>query len=295
MNQVFPWREAPATAFAVIGDPISHSLSPKMQTAALRALGRSETYVAIHVPEGEVAEALDYLKSLGTFGVNVTVPHKLAALEWSREPDELAVFLGAANTLNLQTGKAINTDAGGFEMVVEKLVRPHHLGVTKPKALILGAGGSARSVILALHDQGYDVSLYNRTRSRAETLLADMKVSYVSLLDSPEISDCDLLVNTTSISLKGGGSSASSELGIDFAHGKKGLYALDLSYDKAGNPTPFLWEAAENGYSTQDGRAMLVYQGAMALMWWLKDEGVDINTIIPRMAAAVGIELPTMT
>jgi shikimate dehydrogenase len=294
MNEVFPWREAPSTTFAVIGDPISHSLSPKMQTAALRAIGRSETYVAIHVPEGEVADALNHLKRLGTLGVNVTVPHKLAALEWATEPDQRAVLLGAANTLNLQTGRAINTDAIGFEMVVEKLVRPYQ-NSSRPKALILGAGGSARSVILALNDQKYEISLYNRTRARAETLLADMKVGYVKLLDSPDISECDLLVNTTSISLKGGGSSASSELGIDLGSGKKGLHALDLSYDKAGNLTPFLKEAAQYGYSTQDGRAMLVYQGAMALMWWLNDDGVNIKRIIPPMAAAVGIELPTMT
>jgi shikimate dehydrogenase len=287
-HPVYEWREAQPADFAVIGDPIAHSLSPLMQTAALRSLGRSETYIAVHVLPREVSQALDHLRSLGVKGVNVTLPHKFAALEWSEASggmqEDLAKRLRAANTLNLPTGDAKNTDAAGFAASLRDL---------KPtRALVLGAGGSARAILLALANLGVQTRLFNRTPERAIGLIAELDLGRsTTFVDLPDPQGCDLIVNATS-AFHGPDAGSGAGPGIDFSRAQTSALAYDLSYDRSKQLTPFLEIAARFGLRTQDGRAMLAYQGAHSLAWWLGPEAPPFEQLARPMLLAIQAQLP---
>jgi shikimate dehydrogenase len=258
MNDFYPWREAPEAEFGVIGDPVGHSLSPRMHTAAYSALGLPYRYVAIQVPAGEVAQALARLRSIGYQGINVTVPHKEEALTWASHVEPLARRVRAANTLKLAEGACINTDAPGFLDTLKGF------DPSRPSALLLGAGGSARAVAVALLTAGYNLFLYNRTQARVEALAAELKIPAYQIRETADPTGVSLIVNTTSASLN------KEMLHVQWDRAEKGALAYDLMYSK--EPTPFLQSAAQRGLATMDGRAMLVAQGARAFKWWL---GID--------------------
>ena len=268
MNAYSAWQEAPEAEFAVIGDPVSHSLSPRMHQAAYSAYGLSLRYVAIHVPAGEVALALDHLVTRGYRGVNVTVPHKEAALDWCADAAPLARRVRAANTIRFSDRTCINTDAPGF---IDTL---GDLGLRPGTALLLGAGGSARALAYALADEGWRLRIYNRTRARAEELLSGLRLN-AEILDDPDPLDADLILNTTSASLQ------NADLGIPWERASAHAVAYDLMY--APTATPFMAAAAEHGLRTTDGRPLLAAQGARSFTWWL-------NLPSPRaaMLAALG-------
>lgn len=257
MNTVFPWREAPefetGSGFAVIGDPVSHSKSPMMHHAAYRAFGLPYAYHAIHVPVGEVDYALDHLRSVGYKGINVTVPHKEHAWQWSRFPDEVSSRVKAANTLRLHDGAAINTDAPGFMDTLDDL------GMPPGRALLLGAGGSARAIALAMFQGGWHLALYNRTESRAHELRDQLGID-ISITSTADPLDCDLIVNMTSASLQ------NSQLPILWSNASPDVVAVDLMYST--EPTPFLLRASGLGLRTSDGLALLAAQGARSFEWW---------------------------
>lgn len=253
--------------FAVIGDPVGHSLSPRMHEAAYRELGMSHVYEAIRVPAGGVAAHLGRLSDEGFAGVNVTVPHKEEALAFG-EPDEFCQRARAVNTIDLRTGKGKNTDAPGFLAVLAR----HGAG---SRVLLLGAGGSARALALAMGDAGYELAIWNRTEARAVELAGSCGGRAVSGWSG----DFDVIVNATSASLTG-------ELPLDPAliqpPASAGGLAIDLYY--AGGPTPFMAAFADRGWSTLDGRELLVEQGALAFEFWL-----DVEAPREAMRAAVGL------
>ncbi len=252
MNVVYPWREAPEADFAVIGDPVKHSLSPAMHSAAYRALGLDLRYVAIHVAPGEVAEALSHLSSLGYRGINVTVPHKEEALSWATRPEPFAIRARAANTLRLEDGSAINTDAPGFLDTLEGRVQPG------AAVLMIGAGGSARALAIALVEAGYRVRIQNRTPEKAIEIA---EISGAIAVDSLDPVGVELILNTTSASLHG------FELPIPWKRAEPNALAYDLAY--APEMTTFMTAAARHGLPVTDGRDLLVAQGARSMEWWL--------------------------
>jgi shikimate dehydrogenase len=252
VNEVFDWREAPAGDFAVIGDPVQHSLSPKMHSAAYSFLGLSLRYFAIHVKPGDVAEALDHLSSIGYRGINVTVPHKEEALMWARKPHEFATRARAANTLCLEDGSAINTDAPGFLDTISGVV------ATGSEVLMIGAGGSARALAIAMVEAGYKVKIQNRTRQKADEIA---KISGATTVDTLDPSGVELIVNTTSASLHG------QVLPIPWDRAEPSALAYDLAY--APHKTAFMLAAEQSGIRAMDGRELLVAQGARSFEWWL--------------------------
>ena len=256
MNEVFAWRDAPSAEFAVIGFPISHSLSPAMHSAAFAACGLTSSYVAIEVHPGEVSDALNHLADLGYRGVNVTVPHKEDAFGWCTTTTSVASDLRVCNTLELQKRHGTNTDVQGFASSL-----PIN-GTTTKSALVLGAGGSARSILYALISEGWTISLWNRTRLRAEELLAQIEVlgQSVTIVDEPDLSGKVLIVNTTSASLTG------DRLPLDWDLASPSALAYDLAYGKG--LTPFLEDAQQFGLEIMDGRHMLMEQGAAAFEFW---------------------------
>jgi len=248
----YEWRDAPVADFAVIGDPVAHSLSPHMHSAAYHALNLPYTYLAVRASEDELDSALDRLAALGYKGANVTVPHKERAFAWSPKPDELATRIGAVNTLDFRDGSSTNTDAPGFLHTLA------NLGISGGRALLLGAGGSARAIAAVLPAAGFQVSIWNRTAARARSLAEEFGLSYVDRASA----DFDLIVNTTSTGLTG------AELPIDWGSAPPSAVAYDLVYGE----TQFLRIAARHGLRPVDGKALLAAQGALSLAWWL---GVD--------------------
>lgn len=247
---VFPWREAPAADFAVIGDPVAHSRSPQMHNAAFKALGLKFKYVAVHVPPGEVKDALSHLAELGYQGVNATVPHKEEAIGWCMHVDKFVTEVQAVNTIDLERKAGINTDANGFLATL-----PDSPGKS---ALILGAGGSARALARALVREGWTVRIHNRTPEKANALA---KAVGAQMVDEPDPTGANLILNTTSASLGG------EELPVLWDRAQAGALAYDLAYGQG--PTPFMKTAAAQGLATMDGLPMLVQQGALALEWWI--------------------------
>lgn len=260
MNEVFAWPDAPHAEFAVIGHPVTHSLSPRMHNAAFAALELPYRYVAIEVPVGEVGFALDHLRAIGYQGVNVTVPHKFEAMEWCKQVDPFAHRARAVNTIRPATKEGTNTDGPGF-------VRFAQIGLTPPSdrhVLMLGAGGSAMSISLAIADAGEVVRVWNRTPARAESLVADLDHPNVRYEPDLTLDGAWMVVNATSASLQG------DPLPIEWRTSTP-LDVIDLMYGDG--VTPFLNAAQLSGvgHRLADGRALLVEQGALAFEWWTGD------------------------
>jgi shikimate dehydrogenase len=249
------WRSPPKAEFAVIGDPVEHSLSPRMHAAAFRALGLPYRFVSLRVPAGRVGECLESLRSAGYIGVNVTVPHKEEALVWAERTDKFSRRIRAANTVSLGERSAANTDGDGFLDTLAVL--EVHPGSS---ALVLGAGGAARAVSAALSDAGYGLRLWNRTPERASALAESLGLP-AAILDVPDPEGVALIVNATSAGFAGAAPPVLWERAPDSA------LAYDLSYGPA--PGPFLAEAACRGLRRTDGVPLLVAQGARSLELWL--------------------------
>lgn len=255
---------------AVLGQPVAHSRSPAMQTAALAELGLADwSYEAIEVaPEGFEA-LVRSLPERGFAGVNVTVPHKLAALALADRASPAAREIGAANTLSFEgLIAAENTDATGL------------LGAlgTDPagrRALVLGAGGSARACVWALAGAGAEVSIWNRTAAKAEALAGELGARAVAAAAGELRPDAyELVVNATTVGLEaanavGAGAQAGTSLkGLPFAADAigEGQIVVDLVYGTA--PTPLATAAGSRGARVVDGLEVLVHQGAASLRIW---------------------------
>ncbi len=238
--------------FAVIGDPVGHSWSPKMHTAAYEALGLKLTYEAIHVPLEEFDEAMESLIKLGYNGVNVTLPLKFNAFGWAEvEPESLA--FGAINTVDLRTRVGCNTDAPGFL----DTLRQFEIEAPGP-VLLLGAGGTSNALARALVGAGFEVRIYNRTPEKAEELADQVGASFTF---EPDVRDASLVLNTTSAGISG------PALDIAWGAARSDAIAYDVMYGAA--PTIFLEDAEKAGFRAVDGRHMLVAQGARSFEWWL--------------------------
>jgi shikimate dehydrogenase len=235
-----------------------------MHNAALRALEMDDwRYQALPVPEELFAETARALGAAGFAGVNVTIPHKQAALALADRASEAARAIGAANTLSFSADGTIaaeNTDAPGLVAALGQLA-----GLpAQPSALVLGAGGSARAAVWALRAAGArEVSVWNRTPARAVALAAELGVRAVS---SPE--PAELLINCTAVGLERSASEPEglNQLGLTFDQVGEYPYVIDFVYRS--DPTPLLAAARAHGAGTVDGLEILVAQGALSLELW---------------------------
>ena len=237
----------------VLGWPVAHSRSPAMHNAALRALGRDDWhYQRLPVPPELLEETVRALPEAGFAGANVTVPHKEAALALATEATDAARAIGAANTLTF-AGDAIhadNTDAPGL---IAALPEP----VAGRRALVLGAGGSARAAAWALREAGADVHVHNRTAARAAALADALAVGHAAA-----VQPADVLVNCTTVGLDD-----PDAMPIDPAVLPGYAVVVDLVYRAGG--TALLRAAQAAGRRTVDGLEILVQQGALSLERWI--------------------------
>ncbi|MEI7668726.1 MAG: shikimate dehydrogenase [Pseudomonadota bacterium] len=250
---------------AVIGSPISHSLSPRLHNFWLNKYNIDAVYEAIEVKSEDLASFLRSLDKNGFIGINITIPHKEESLKYVDYKDEFATSIGAINTIIVKNGKLIgsNTDAYGFIASLKN----QQVQIHKTRALIIGAGGAAKAVCAGLVAENAELIIANRNLNRAEELstnFGNIKVISLDEIDS-YLNDISLLVNTTSLGMKN-----QPELEISLKSLPKSAIVTDIVY----NPlmTNLLKQAQENGNKTIDGLWMLLYQAQKAFSLWFDIE-----------------------
>lgn len=250
----------------VIGNPVAHSLSPTLQQPALDALGIPARYELWPTTAEELPARISSLRAPNVMGANVTLPHKQAVMELIDEVSPSARRAGAVNTIVNRQGHLFgdNTDIAGFATALSE-VAPEPGGL---RVLLLGAGGAARGVVLALAGSGVSqITLANRNPERAQTLAADMAPVELTTIDlSPErlratLPGTTLLINATSLGWKPGETPLPLEL-LDLL--PDDAIVVDLTYRE----TDLLAAARARGLTTLDGLPMLIHQGAHALTLW---------------------------
>lgn len=262
-------RAAPTGATrvaAVIGDPVRHSRSPLIMNAAFAAAALDWVYVAFEVPAGGVPAALGGVRALGIAGLSVTMPHKDAVAAAVDELSGDARQLGAVNCVVNDGGtlRGHNTDGVGFVDALDAETGTSPAGLS---CVVVGAGGAARSVVLALARAGAaEVVVVNRTRERAEeaaALAGDRGRVVAPDAAGPVLADAGLVVNATSVGMQEppGGATPFDPVVLH-----AGQLVADLVYQPL--LTPLLAEAGRRGATPVDGLGMLVHQAAAAFELW---------------------------
>lgn len=275
--------EGTTRVVGILGNPVDHSLSPRMHNAAYAALGLDYVYVPFRATPATIRGAVRAMRTLGIVGFNVTVPYKQDVVRLVDRLGPAATAIGAVNTIWRDGDDIVgdNTDAAGF---VDAL-KAHGAKIRGAPVLVIGAGGSARAVLHALKTGGAaDVVLANRTKAKALRLAREFGVTATTLDALHEeglLETRTLVVNCTPVGLKGG-----DFLEYTAAQTPKRCVHFDLAYSRDGL-TPFLALAHKARRPIIDGRHMLVHQGAAAFRLFTgKKAPVD------AMLAAVGISQP---
>ncbi|WP_341914009.1 shikimate dehydrogenase [Ferrovibrio terrae] len=267
----------------VIGWPVDHSRSPKLHGFWLQQHGLSGRYDKLPVPPEDLAAFMaDLPKEPGFRGINVTIPHKVAALPYLAQVDPVAQRIGAVNTITVQPDGSLhgsNTDAFGF-LESLKADAPGGWSPAAGPAAVLGAGGAARAIIVALLDAGTpEIRLLNRSRDKADALAAEFG-SRIAPADwearAEALGGAGLLVNTTSLGMAG---QPPLDLALD------DLPATALVNDIVYSPleTDLLARARARGNPVVDGLGMLLHQGRPGFEAWF---GVA-PAVTPELRAAV--------
>ena len=258
---------------ALIGNPVSQSLSPIIQNKALQYLGLDLIYISIPVEKENLTLVINSLKKINCVGLNITIPYKEKVFNLCSEVSPIAQKLKAVNTLKLSSEKewsGTNTDVDGFIYPLKNLNLAHK------KALILGSGGACRSVIQGLINLNLSkITIISRNNNTLTELINNFKnYNQVKGFNNKNeqipnlIEDADLIINTTPVGMK---KEINNESYLPFGekfweplNAKTTIY--DLIYNPA--PTPLLQLAEKKGCMTIDGTYMLVAQGAKSLSFW---------------------------
>jgi shikimate dehydrogenase len=255
------WPSAATTVVGVIGDPVDHSLSPLIHNTAFAALGLDWVSVGFAVPAGAAAGAVAGMRALQLAGLSVTMPHKGEVAGLVDECTPVAAQLGAVNCLRWTEGRLVgdNTDGEGFVAALRRGAGVDPVGL---RCLVLGAGGAARAVVLALAGAGAaEVAVVNRTAERAASAAA-LAGDRGRLGDPADVRTVDLVVQATPAGMAG----AEVHPLVDGAALGPGQVAVDLVYHPA--VTPWLAAARSNGATAVGGLGMLVHQAAAQLAAW---------------------------
>lgn len=242
--------------FAIVGDPVGHSLSPAMQTAAFRTLGVDAAYVPIRVPADALPQAVAALRSLGVLGFNVTTPHKRGVVPLLDGLEGDASFLKAVNTVVVREGKLLghNTDGRGALAAL----RDAGVAVKGARALVLGAGATAAAIGLSLRMAGAQLAIANRTPANAEGICKQLGAELYPFSPdalAPALSRAGIVINATPVGRDG------KESVLPFASFRRDQVVFDVNY---GAPSALLRRAAEAGAKTVSGEELLLQQGGFA-------------------------------
>ncbi|MFC4738189.1 shikimate dehydrogenase [Bacillus daqingensis] len=250
--------------FGVIGDPISHSLSPVMHEAAYKEAGIEAAYLPFHTPPEQLENAIRGVRGLGMTGINVTIPHKEAVIAYLDELDPTAKRIGAVNTIARKGDRLIgcNTDGEGYVRSLEPNLRRK---LDSCRILIIGAGGAARAAAMTLYDRGAEITIANRTVERAASLAqaCGNKVKVCSMQEAQaQLTSFDVIINSTSIGMTP--DLASMALPLDKL--SRNTVVSDMIYTPL--ETAFLKAAAKQGSTVVNGTGMFIEQGALAFERW---------------------------
>ena len=242
--------------YAVIGNPVSHSLSPLMHNCAFEHIGFNGVYLAFNVKE--ISSAIEGIKSLGIKGVSVTIPHKQTVMECLDEIDDKALKIGAVNTIVNKRGKLIgyNSDCLGAMYALKEKT-----SIKNKNVVIVGAGGAARAIGFGTLAEGGKLTILNKFEDEGERLANNLGVKYYPISQFEKI-NCDILINATPLGMTP--DTKSTPVKQDALH--KDLVVMDIVY----NPlkTKLLKEAENSGCITVDGMSMFIYQGAFQFELW---------------------------
>jgi len=278
------WEEksgnvSPPIRLGVVGDPVAHSLSPQMQNAALEKSGLDFRYAAFQIAPNELGEAFDLFRAHEFIGLNLTVPHKIAALALLDGVEEQARKIGAINTVVLRSGKSCgwNTDAPGFAAAIREAFS---VDLRDLRILLLGAGGGAGRAIAwqCAWENCERLVLANRIFEKAQTLARELAPLFAgprvlgpaARLEAirweenalrPQIGRIDLVVNATTLGLK-----QFDPLPLPRTLLAPHLMIYDLIAQE--RPTPLLDAAADAGARRANGLTLLLQQGALAFELW---------------------------
>jgi shikimate dehydrogenase len=255
----------------LLGDPIAHTLSPALHNAAFAALGLDWVYVALRVRPADLGAALAGVRALGLAGANVTVPHKQTVCAYLDELVDDAAVTGAANTIVRSGDRLVghNTDVEGFRLALRSVVAE---GVAGRSALVLGSGGAARAVVLALARERIGrLTVWARSPQRAAEVAAvaagqgaqpEAEGRALAALTAADAAAADLLVNATTLGMEGAGKVPA--VLVDNVRVDQIVY--DVVYGR--RPTALVAAACSRGARTVDGARMLVEQAAVAFGLW---------------------------
>lgn len=260
--------------FGVLGDPIGHSRSPAMHRAAFRELGLPHSYLPFHVPPEALHQAIDGAGAMGFGGLNVTVPHKQAVVKFLDEVTGAAERIGAVNVVCFADGWAVghNTDGQGFLDALAELE-----GTSLNRAMVLGTGGAGRAIVDALIHDDPQLQLDWVSRDPGGVVPPDPRVTMRPYEAVTDLGGVGLFVNATTVGLEGGPTSFPVE--PDLAGLPADARVIDVVYPR---PRDGLLErAAARGLASQDGLAMLLWQGVRSLELWLGDPvGPDVVQVM---------------
>jgi len=246
--------------YLVIGNPIDHSLSPKLHNYWIKKNNIDAVYDKKEINEDEIKDIITEVRNGKIDGINVTVPFKKSVIPFLDQLTPIADEAQSVNTIYKENNKVIghNTDTGGFELGLRRI----NYDIKKKKIFILGAGGVVSSIILALKKmKAFKIILSNRTKQKAE----DLKKIYsdLEIIDWGQITDFDMIINATSLGLKN-----NDKIQLDLSKVGKGKLFYDLIY----NPTKtnFLLEGEKKGNQIENGKMMFIYQAHQAFTIWHK-------------------------
>ncbi len=236
----------------VIGDPVAHSLSPQMHNAGYEALNIDNQYIYVGC-KVDVNDIDDFIKGVRVMkiqGISCTMPHKIAVMPYLDEINEVAKKIGAVNTIVNDNGKLIgyNTDWLGIITPLEKITT-----IKNKRVALIGAGGAARAAAYAVTSKGANLTIYNRTLEKAQKLVEIFGGTAFRLDGLNNITNADIIINTTSVGLKN-----KNETILPKKFITKNQILFDAVY---GNETQFLRDAKEKGTQTIAGVEMLLCQG----------------------------------
>ena len=258
-------RKKMSKTFAVIGDPIDHSLSPNIHSAAFRELNLENSYIAYRIPKGELSEGIESLKKIKIDGFNITIPHKVEMMKYLDKMDESCSIIGAVNTVTNTEGilKGYNTDMDGFLDPFKK----KEIKIQDKKVLLLGAGGAARAIVAGVaKEKAKHITIANRTLENANNLAQfankiGLDADAITIENvGNDLKNYDIIVNATSVGLKNEPSPISLE----------SIKPETIVYDIVYMPmnTDFLKKAKEKEAKIIYGYEMLLGQAVRAFEIW---------------------------
>ncbi len=256
--------------YFVIGNPINHSLSPKLHNFWFRKHNLNAKYEKLLLEKDKLNKIVQKVKTGEISGLNVTVPFKQLIIPYLEKLSLEAQNTQSVNTVYLENNKLVghNTDIAGFELAIRHI----KFDTSNKNVLILGAGGVVPSVISALKNLNTkNIFLMNRTKEKAQKIKE--KLEYIEIVDWGDIRDFDMIINATSLGLN-----KEDDLGLNFESIKKKILFYDLIYNPT--ETKFLKSARQMMHIVENGKMMFIYQAHQSFTLWHKVmPNIDKETI----------------